>query len=333
MEKDQLDLLSHHPEKFNSILVYAFDDCNMACEFCITNAEHNKKVKYNSETFFDYVEKIKKCMPLMRQDGRFGMTLIGGELFLPKIDISVYDSFFSKLRPIVGDQCGFQIISNFLFDNPNDVLKLVKKHNIKLDLSFDLVGRYTKPYMIKKVIDNLTKILNYDPEFKINVIMTNHVKNIQSIMNCGENFDVFLDLYNNPNVKIQLGEYIDMSLWLGHEDVWAPSVDQCILFFKHLIDKYPHIKDVEQLKKNLQIGCLNEYRCGEIYISQTKIGYCTDDYLARRNKYIHNHMCWTCKYCKCCSFVCYKGCVDFDVCWKKEIYDYLIEKGCCFKEV
>lgn len=333
VEQEQIAILAQHPEPFNSILIYAFDDCNMKCKFCITNAEHSKAlVQYNHKTLFDYIEKVRKCLPLMRKDGKFGLTLIGGEIFLPKIDISIYDDFFTQLRPLVGPNCQFQIISNFLFDKPNEVYALIKKHNIKLDLSFDLVGRYTKPYMVGKVLNNVYDLLSQDKTYNVNVIMTNHNKNINSIMNHGENFDTFIELYSNPRVKIQLGEYIDMSLWLGSKDEWAPSVEQCVVFFKHLINNYPNIKDVQQLKTNLKLGKLTEYRCGEIYISSNKIGYCTDDYIARRSKYTFSHACWMCKYFKCCSLVCYKGCVDFNICWKKEIHDYLISKGCEFNE-
>lgn len=322
----QIDSLKQTNERFYGALIYLFDDCNMKCQFCAPNAEHNKHfVHYNKDQVLSYADDIKSILPLFYDPNNIDITIIGGELFVNKVDWNVYHQLFDQLNRVTNNRCHIQIISNFLFDHPEKVLDLIQKYNIKIDLSFDFVGRYTKQWMIPKVLENVRYLASHN--ITVNVITTMSKPSIDALINRGENYSAFISLYENPMCNIQLGEYIDMTDWLGYPDPFKVTSDDLVRLFKHLIEYYPQIKDVQQLKTNLTKKRLFEYRCGEIYISKDNIGYCTKDFLQRKQTVISNNNCFSCNHFKYCSLICYKSGYKFEYCWKKQIYDYLIKLG------
>nr|DAE70007.1 MAG TPA: Radical SAM domain protein, CteA SAM binding, metalloprotein, SCIFF [Caudoviricetes sp.] len=320
-----IPILKQYNHKANSIMVELFQDCNLQCKFC-GNCNNNDQHEYHfdEQKILSMVKDIEQCLPCMVEDGDFGISVLGGELFQDKYNYDVYDVFFEKVNHLIKpySKARLYTFSNFLFKDAERVYKLLKKHNVYINASFDLVGRYTKPYMIPRVLSNIDffKTRPIGNQQSLSVCITAHKPNIEAIMNKGQNYEAFERLYNDPLCSIVIGDYLPKK----NVPEYSNNSQQLADFYLHLLDKYPKISNFisqQHIEKE-------DKRCNEIYITQRGVHECystlNDKHVFEYKKQFINEMhCLTCDHYAYCSKICYRAMAGMNVCWKKLIYNEL----------
>ena len=316
-----LPIFDQNHTKCNSIVVELFQHCNLKCDFCtLSSIPNNKVTKFNPDTILKFIPQIRKSLPYIDTTSKFGICVLGGELFQDQLDYSVYDQFFTQLEYITtGYDCFVEVASNMMFKDREKVLDLVSKHNITLNASFDLVGRFTKPNQIQRAFDNIVWFADHITTDKLSVCFVAHRLNIESVLNNGENKQYFDKLYNHPNISITFGDYISI------DDKPQYNVDDELIlqFYQYMFDHYPNIQEIVGLSEDTP-----KRRCKEIHITQTGIdqGHCSvlaNQHTHYKEQFFNNLECLNCDYFKKCSFMCYYGYHNLKACWKKILYNKL----------
>lgn len=306
--------------KCNSILVELFQQCNLACEFCCSIDESGKRAtKFDKDTILSFIPLIKRTLPYADQSSKFGICVLGGELYQDRFDYSVYDTFYKQLNEITtGYNCFIYTFSNMIFNDRDRVYDLLSSNNIRLNASFDLVGRYPKQKYLEKAIDNILWFADRPiGDSLFNVCLIANRPNMENIINHGINLQYFDILYNHPNIAINFGDYLPVENKLQY----IPDDKLIIEFYKHLYDHYPRVQDLQDLFHHKK-----KHRCNEIYITQTGVEqwHCstlTNTYINYKNNFYNTLHCFQCPYFKQCAQMCYKSYYNRKACWKKVIYD------------
>ena len=326
---DIIPILKKHNHKANSIMIELFQDCNLRCDFCGNcNSNDQHEYHFDEKAILKMIDDVAKCLPHMRDDGDFGISVLGGELFQDKYDYRIYDILFGELNNLLKDypKSRLYTFSNFLFKDAERVYDLLNKHCVYINASFDLVGRYTKPYMVPRVLDNINffkKRLFPDQKY-LSVCVTAHRQNIEAIMHKGENYNTFVDLYNDPLCNIVIGEYLPVK----SAPTYTNTAQMLADFYLYLFDNFPKISNfITQSHTESE-----DKRCNEIYITQRGIHECHSSLNNKhvfeyKKQFISKMHCFSCEYFSCCSKMCYRAIANMDVCWKKLIYDKMIKNN------
>lgn len=322
------------PVKCNSLVMVLFDECNLNCGFCMRQNKDSTYYfespnKMSRESIMAQVEMVKKVKQAITDPRDLSISLVGGELFQDKYDYSVYDDLFDALVDIFcehpEDKIQICIYSNFLFKDNKRVADLIERHkqhiNFIFVLSFDFVGRYTKPYMIKRVMDNYM-YLTRERDIDIVVALIAHKPNIDALINHDSEYLPQLEFWMNDTeyCKVQFGDYIDN----GNPE-FRSSADDLVRLYKFLIDHYPQCDSVRALLSNLRIE--QDHSCNELWVSRNGVRRCCHDIGDRKIHCLNTFGCFGCEFYENCPAMCYQAYYRHEYCWKRVIYQYLLDKG------
>ncbi len=160
--------------------VIAEDNCNMACQYCLTGSSNFKETHKNmgNKKHLEYVEgsvlkeKIDNITELL--DAHFDIGILkvsGGEIFLIRNIVEYFKAHAKKPKII-------QILTNGLFIKESDLDELKTIENVCFQLSLDhhtLVGngyRSKDEGALKKILDSIDRIAAHDIPLEINCVLT-----------------------------------------------------------------------------------------------------------------------------------------------------------------
>ena len=325
-----IPIVSEQSELCNDIAIMLLGKCNLDCDFCLNKVKESNYNKFIDQEFdpkvvLGYIQHLKQLKDNIVDKNDINLTLYGGELFQDKFDYNVYDQLLTAIEDIFKDcldKLSIAIFSNFLFKDPQRVVNLLNKHCDKLDfnltMSFDLVGRYTKPYMIPRVMDNFYYLTN-NCQVKPQVTITGHRLNLESIMHKGLNFDSFEKLYNDAAVTITISNYIN------NPDVPQYAIDGEFLekFWLFALENYPKISNVQGILH--PIPREQSKGCHELILIGDTINRCCNNVGSYLAEYQNKFGCLYCEYYKNCNEICYFSQHSFDKCWRKSLFDKINE--------
>lgn len=322
------------PVKCNSLVMVLFDECNLNCTFCMRQNKDSTYYfespnKMSRENIMAQVETVRKVKAAITDPNDLSISIVGGELFQDKFDYNIYDELFDSLVEIFcekpQDKIEICIYSNFICKQIDRVADLLDRHkdhiNFSLRLSFDFVGRYTKPYMAGRVMDNymyLTRERGYD----MIIAMCANRPNIDAFMNhtspYNDQFEFWLN--DTDHCDVFFSDYIDNGC-----KQFVTDADDMVRLYKYLVDNYPHCSNIRGLLSNLRIE--QDHSCNELWVSRSGVRRCCTNLGDRKIKCLDTFGCFGCEFYNQCPAMCYHAYYQYDYCWKKVIYQYLVDKG------
>ncbi|WP_312494405.1 radical SAM protein [Anaerosporobacter sp.] len=160
--------------------VIAEDNCNMACQYCLTGSsnfkENHKKMGIKKKLVYEEDSLLKNQIDKITNvlDKHFDMGILkvsGGEIFLIK-NIVDYMKTYSKTPKII------QVLTNGLFIKDTDLEELKRYKNVCFQLSLDhhtLSGNFYRSKeetVLKKVLNSIDRIVMNDIPLEINCVLT-----------------------------------------------------------------------------------------------------------------------------------------------------------------
>lgn len=330
LNKRVIPIVSDQYEKCNDLALLLFAECNLKCKFCLNDVEESNYhsfagTKFDRDRILHYLDHLRNLRQYIKKDDDIALTLFGGELFQDKFDYGVYDELLTGIEQIFEDvleNVNIDIFSNFMFKDPDRVLNLLNSHSDKLDLtlsiSFDPVGRYTKPYMVKRALYNFYHIKKH-AKFHETVTITGHAKNIDAILNHGENFDAWQDLYDNADTRITFTNYINNPAVPDYQ----VNAEMLSDFWMYMLLHYPKVANIQNivhpLPKEQSTGC------HELIMMGDTIKRCCENVGNHKAKFETTFGCLYCDYYEKCNETCYFSQHKENSCWRKRIFEYLDE--------
>jgi sulfatase maturation enzyme AslB (radical SAM superfamily) len=314
----------------SEVVVSFFDYCNMRCSFC--PQDHESKIGMTKEGILSKIPFILDYMD-KNKSNRFLFHLMGGELFqdeLIEAGFLDYYSEFIDLTDVSKERIiDYNFITNLVFTKTEEIQQFLQKHNLKIAISYDPVARFSKP-QLEQFKKNIEIFKPYIRMFSC--VITK--QNIKAILEGDEYFDY---LYDNFDCH---WDY----LLVGNDklDKMMPTQSEVFSFYKHLVDNYPRVMNVQQYFDNSQnkMGCTrgNTFTIladnskpvgcsGAVILSNKK----TDDIWSTKiiKNFIEENHCLSCEYYQRCNLSCfvnndYKKIVkDIDGCVYKKVFEYV----------
>lgn len=319
--------------KCNSLVMVLFDECNLDCGFCLRKNPDSSYYfetpsKMSRETIMDQLETVRSIKEFITDSNDLSICVVGGELFQDKFDYSIYDDLFNGLAETFCDEntkINISIYTNLLCKDIDRVAQLIQRHQHHLDFtilfSFDLVGRYTKPYMIDRVMHNY-KCLTRNYDIFVNIALTAYCKNIDAIVNQNnplcEQMNFFFE--DKDYCSVIFGDYIDN----GSEE-YKTTEEDLVKLYTWLIDNHPDCQAILRLLSNLKSE--QDHSCNELWVSRDGVRRCCSNVGDRKAKFISTVNCFGCEYYQHCQSICFHAYSEHKYCWKQIIYRYLQSKG------
>ena len=250
------------------IAIALFGECNLRCSFCVDNLRFAAKCKpelfkYTVQLFQKAVEYTQKSEAIVR--------IFGGELFQDKFDNSVYqayDEFINRLITILEKNHKhfvIEIASNLIhIKKRQQILALLTKYNIKLNGSFDLVGRFKSQKLVNLFIENCQFYSSHNIQLEVGFVASR--ENMQAIMHRGENIDAFEHIYSQ--YPIDYDYYSPNS-----HDTKQITEEELSDFILYCYQHYPKIDNVRLLVNAYSRKEVEKYPCPGILIAQNKLIY------------------------------------------------------------
>lgn len=328
-----ITIYSKTQSKINSICLLLFSECNLACEFCDeTYYSSTKYDKTKMPLVVDYIEGIKDVIDDERP---VQISMMGGEILQDKFDYTIYEEIISRVKEVLKDKKGvyFNIITNALFRNVQRVIDLLDHTGATITVSTDVCGRYTKPYMIPRVLSNIEALTKAGHKPSIAMVATKPA--IYSIINDTPEAELFKKLYND-GYFIEFGQYDPRphatSATRQHKDEgdryekYYATTDEIVDFYKVCYKKYPKVAEIISFKNALISREKKRLHCNETWISYwTGPVYCSDNFYCTKMKFLNN-LCTTCKFFSFCNGLCFGSNEIEQRCWKKEVLEYIAEQ-------
>lgn len=289
--------------------------CNLKCKFCnvIYNDDYNDEI--TSELViskFSYIEKIIKTTPKQT----INIVLMGGELFSDDIADDVINSYYQLLNQTAeiceryNKTLTISFMSNLITKKIDRLINLAKSlPNCEIHGSFDFVGRFDNPKLIKVWWDNAYAIKRSGVKFFVAIV--GHKYNMEII----KQFDpIWEKLYNEFGVYIQYYEPNNIA------DDYAISYSQYGEFLIFLYDNYRNEKFLQSVlhafNNNRQMCCQSNW------VDCSGVHKCCDHQAVIR-VYKKNHRCLTCKYYNRCPFVCPRVYYKDTQCIFRKLFDHI----------
>ena len=313
-------------ELCNDVALMLLGKCNLDCEFCLNKIEESNYHKFLNQDFdadliLKYLDSLKVFKEHIMDQHDINLTLFGGELFQDRYDYTIYDQLLTGIEEIFADcidSTSLSIFSNFLFKDCNRVVELLNKHADKIDItltmSFDLVGRYTKPYMIPRVLQNY-QFLHDHCLVKPKVTITGHRLNMEAIMNHGENFETFLKLYNDPKTTITFSNYINNP----HAQHYKIDGKLLETFWLYMLKHYPKVSNIQGMLN--PIPREQSKGCHELIMIGDTLNRCCNNVATYLNDYQTKFGCLYCDYYQYCNEICYFSQHNLETCWRKTLFE------------
>ena len=302
------------------IAIALFGECNLRCSFCVDNLRFAAKCK--PETFKYTIQLFEKAVKYT-QKSNIIVRIFGGELFQDKFDDSIYhayDDFIKQIISILKDnykQYSIEIASNLIHNKKRQqVLDLLTKHSIKLNGSFDLVGRFKSKKLARLFVENCQFYVQRNIPIEIGFVASR--ENMHAIMHRGENIDIFEELYNQYSIDF---DYYSPN---SHDtrQITEEELSEFILYcYKH----YPKLDNIQLLINSYKRQSTEVYPCPGILIAQNKLIYSCCNFEEASKTYIKNKQCFACPHLNYCPHPCIRLMSGHKGCHVKALFDYLID--------
>lgn len=318
------------------VVVLFFEHCNMSCVFC--PQDHNDLLGASRE---EILSKCPKIIEFINQNPKkeFLLHIMGGELFQDRfIDqrfLNYYQEFIDTIKSSVSKdkEITFLFVTNLVYDQIEKVVEFCQKNNLKMNVSYDLVGRFNGEQLetFKRNIEIFKKYVNI-----ISLVITK--QNIDKLLKGDEYFDYLYKNFVCDWDKLLPGKNFNDSL--------MPKQSELFKFYKHLVDYYPKCNNVKYFvnpDKKYKMSCTRGSSFTIMNDNSVPKG-CSGSVLLKDPKtqelggtkiiqfFVKEHDCFSCEYYNRCSFTCfirndYKNLVkDMDECVFKEVFKYVESK-------
>lgn len=319
--------------------IHLFEFCNLRCSFCWQ--DHENEIGIDT-----VVEKLIPIEKFLQTETRHSVifNIMGGEIFAPKIFNSTLLEAYKELL------LGIKNLSN----KYNKKIKLNWVTNLVTD-KIDLIESLLSFSESVDIESNL--VTSYDPRgrFNINDFLI-FKKNMEYF---GKRISCISMLLNSPNIDYILkdkdqyfkklyneGYYIYFDYYMPDEsaEVQAPTDQQLVNVFKHLIDNYPNVHPIKDWIYNetnyascrtskLVLADGTMCNCGNLVQEEKVIKFYSSkiqkmDNSEIENKFLEKYDCVSCEYLDRCSFGCfmqhdYKFREELDECIYKITHRYI----------
>lgn len=236
---------------WSEIVLCLFEHCNLSCAFCPQN--HSSILGASEKEILNKVPTITRYIERNDRSKHFIINTMGGELLQDTWTDKGFLNIYSKLIEQVNQKVSsdktviFNFVTNLVFDKTDLIIDFIKKNNIILSVSYDIVGRFNTSALetFKRNIDILK------PHIKmISCVLTK--QNIEKIIAGDEYFDY---LYNNFEIHF---DSLLPSVTRKTNVFMMPAESETFKFYKLCVDKYPKMLNIEPFlngKTNNRMGC------------------------------------------------------------------------------
>lgn len=236
---------------WSEIVLCLFEHCNLSCAFC--PQDHSSILGASEEEILNKIPTITRYIERNDRSKHFIINTMGGELLQDTWTDKGFLDIYSKLIEQVNQKVSsdktviFNFVTNLVFDKTDLIVDFIKKNNIILSVSYDIVGRFNTPALetFKRNIDILK------PHIKmISCVLTK--QNIEKIVAGDEYFDY---LYNNFEIHF---DSLLPSVTRKTNVFMMPAESETFKFYKLCVDKYPKMLNIEPFlngKPNNRMGC------------------------------------------------------------------------------
>lgn len=319
--------------------LHLFEYCNLRCAFCWQDHENRVGI----DTVTNKLEPIEKFLQTEKNHSVV-FNAMGGEVFAPEI-------FDSNLLQAYKD---LSLGIKSLADKYNKVAKVNWVTNLVTNKykEIDELIEYSTSIGLKAEI-----VTSYDPRGRFNV--NDFMQFKKSMEYFGDRVSCISMLLSSPNIEYILkdkdpyfkylydsGKYIYFDYYMPDEtaEVQAPTDEQLLKVFKHLIDNYPKVEPVKDWINNdfnyitcrtskLVLADGTMCNCGNLVQDEKSIKFYKSKIEAMDNSriedsFIEKYDCVSCEYLNRCGMGCfmqhdYKFREELDECVYKLTHRYI----------
>lgn len=322
---------------YTEIVILLFEHCNMSCVFC--PQDHDDLLGASRE------EILSKCPQIIEfinknPKKQFSLHIMGGELFQDRFIesgfLNYYQEFIDNIRLNVSieKEITFLFVTNLVYNNIDKVIDFCKKNNLKMNVSYDLAGRFNAEQfeIYKKNIEKFKEYVNI-----ISLVITK--QSIDKLIKGDSYFDYLYQNFTCDWDKLLPGK--------NFNPVLMPKQSELFKFYKHLVDNYPKCNTVKYFINKGERYKMSCTRGSSLTIlnDNTVPKGCSGTVLLKDSKtqelggtkiiqfFMKEHDCFSCEYYSKCGFTCfianeYKHLIkDMDECVFKEVFKYVDSKN------
>lgn len=294
-----------------------FGECNLKCAFCFV--EDVRPDLYSRESLDYNLELLDEVLGKISEDV-VKIKIAGGELFMDKFDDQVfadYDDMMTRIHELgakYGKELKVGITTNMIFKKTERVIDFLKRWNIPIRGSFDLVGRFPNRKTVELFMRNMFAFKEAGVNIGVNFVASK--PNMNAIKNREEYIEEFETLYNNFDMRF---EYYSPN----GVDQWEVSEEEVYEWFVYMYEHYPKCSTIADLIVKRQKGFSGWRECPQsIWITRMIIGECCDRDTEAK-KFITNKGCLACDYLQVCHGSCYRLFSDNSFCFLRAFNEYL----------
>ncbi len=305
----------YHKNTPKEISISLFGECNMRCEFCISNQRHNVKCPNN----FDSTICAAQTEIENTDKNEISIVLYGGELFHDGIKDKTFDNYqniitqLSSFASKVNKKISWTLSTNLVHKKRNRVLTFLNNVGInKLCSSFDFEQRFTNPKLLETFLDNIQWYDQQGIDLCFGFILMN--ANINSFCNNHKLIPIFDWLYSRYPIYYDYYHPTNRSA----EIVDERTIGQFLIW---LDNHYPNIETLQNLRNKEHKTC-----CPATFIIDGVATRCCNFPLVTK-QYAVKKQCFSCQYKNVCSHPCIRIMSNSSECFVKMYYEYLDAKN------
>jgi hypothetical protein len=304
------DVIDSKVIDYGEVIVCLFEHCNLQCSFC--PQDHDSLIGVSRDEIMSKVPRIVDWINANNRSKYFKLHIMGGELFQDKWINAGFLDFYQEMMDSIRKQVPcekdlqFNYVTNLVFDETDAVLNFLNKNNLKVSISYDSNGRFTK---------NQFAIFKRNVElFKDKIEMVSLVLTKQNIVSIIKGDPYFDYLYANfpcdwdsflPSVKMS--------------KAMMPKESELLEFYKHLVDHYPNCLNIEHFtsdKETQKMTCTRGNNFTVLHDNSEPKG-CSGTILLKDGNtqnlnsgeivinFFKTYNCFECEYYKKCPFTCF----------------------------
>lgn len=342
-------LNSSKNNKHGELIVILFEYCNLSCLMCSQN--HSDKT--GMFQIRDKIEYVKKSIDGIRAKGKTSViiNIMGGELFADQLPDSIFDDYSFLIESVreyaqeINFPTEIQISTNLVYDKVNRVKEFLDKTNIKISVSYDSTGRFN--------IDDFSKFKCNIENFKTYINQIGSVMTLPTMKKLMSNNDTYFKyLYDNFSIVFDhyspevFGYKTIENTFNGQltVDKLNPKDVDLRDFYKFMFDNWPKCYPFSDLVKkgNNMMSCMSTVTvtpnssitsCEKYEIDNEvkPIKIMFSNLNKMKDKWLDDYDCFSCVHYQRCTMGCFavhlKSSRTQEVCWLKEVYDYIDEKN------
>lgn len=298
-----------------------FGECNLKCAFCFVedvrlDLYSRASLDYNLELLDEVMDKIEEKVVKIK--------IAGGELFMDKFDDQVfadYDDMMVRMLELgkkYDKVVKVGVTTNMIFKKVDRVIDFIKRWDMPIRGSFDLVGRFPNQKVVDLFMENMFKFKEAGIPIGVNFVASK--PNMDAIKNRSQYIEEFETLYENFDMRF---EYYSPN----GVDQWEVSEEEVYEWFVYMYEHYPKCSTISDMidKRNRNYSGWRE--CPQsIWITRMIVGECCDRETEAK-KFVENKGCFTCDYLPFCHGSCYRLFSDNTFCFMRAFNEYLDRVG------